>query len=337
MRFFDVENSLDYYSFGMLMPERNGGTNYRYSFQGQEADNEVKGKGNSVNYKYRMHDARLGRFFAVDPLTSKYPHYTPYSFSGNRVVDMIELEGLEPTFPKGFQETINMYKKMYSSPIYHKNESQTSFSNADAYTLFIYYNINYQAKLVNEENGDKVYGNQFTNSRLCAYDCITSAAIGVRILNDNYDIPINGGAGGNMRVYLSNIAKKGYAGEEFELNFNRKNGEIASMKGSFSKDITALTEGKKGNYFFGVAINEGVHSVVVGVHISEDGKTTYSFMDNNDYSRKVSSEELDEIITNWAYSLSGNTRKTYYRQLINTKISSGNESGNKSEDNKKGS
>jgi len=42
-----------------------------------------------------MHDTRIGRFFAVDPLTAKYPHYTPYSFSGNRVLDAIELEGLE--------------------------------------------------------------------------------------------------------------------------------------------------------------------------------------------------------------------------------------------------
>ena len=85
----------DYYPFGMLMPERNGGGDYRYGFQNQEVDNEIKGKGNSVNYKYRMHDARLGRFFAVDPLTSKYPHYTPYSFSGNKVIQFIELEGLE--------------------------------------------------------------------------------------------------------------------------------------------------------------------------------------------------------------------------------------------------
>jgi len=43
-----------------------------------------------------MHDPRLGRFFAVDPLTAKYPYYTPYQFSGNRVIDMVELEGLEP-------------------------------------------------------------------------------------------------------------------------------------------------------------------------------------------------------------------------------------------------
>jgi hypothetical protein len=32
----------------------------------------------------------------VDPLFKKYPFYSPYAFSGNRVIDMIELEGLEP-------------------------------------------------------------------------------------------------------------------------------------------------------------------------------------------------------------------------------------------------
>lgn len=66
-----------------------------YVFQGQESDDEIKGEGNSVNYKYRMHDPRLGRFFAIDPLASKYPHNSVYAFSENRVIDCRELEGLE--------------------------------------------------------------------------------------------------------------------------------------------------------------------------------------------------------------------------------------------------
>lgn len=69
---------------------------YRYGFQNQEMDDEIKGEGNSINFEYRMHDPRIGRFFAVDPLEKEYPHYSPYAFSGNRVIDMIELEGLEP-------------------------------------------------------------------------------------------------------------------------------------------------------------------------------------------------------------------------------------------------
>jgi RHS repeat-associated protein len=78
------------------VPNRHGSsTAYRYSFQGQEKDDEIKGEGNSLNYTFRMHDPRLGRFFAVDPLRAKYPFYSPYSFSGNKVIAFVELEGLE--------------------------------------------------------------------------------------------------------------------------------------------------------------------------------------------------------------------------------------------------
>jgi RHS repeat-associated protein len=93
---YDVTSLTDYYPFGSIMPGRSFSSNsYRYGFQGQEMDNEIKGVGNSINYKYRMHDPRLGRFFAVDPLAPKYPHNSPYAFSENRVIDAVELEGLE--------------------------------------------------------------------------------------------------------------------------------------------------------------------------------------------------------------------------------------------------
>ncbi|MBK7128592.1 MAG: hypothetical protein IPM74_01250 [Crocinitomicaceae bacterium] len=86
----------DYTPFGVEMEGRQGANaNARYGFQGQERDNEIKGNGNSVNYKYRMHDPRIGRFFAVDPLAPKYPHNSVYAFSENRVIDALELEGLE--------------------------------------------------------------------------------------------------------------------------------------------------------------------------------------------------------------------------------------------------
>jgi len=42
-----------------------------------------------------VHDARIGRFLSVDPLAQSYPHNSPYAFSENRVIDGVELEGLE--------------------------------------------------------------------------------------------------------------------------------------------------------------------------------------------------------------------------------------------------
>ena len=91
-----IRSVADYSPFGVELDGRTASNSgYRYSFQGQEKDDEVKGEGNSINYKYRMHDPRVGRFFAVDPLAPKYPWNSVYAFSENRVVASIELEGLE--------------------------------------------------------------------------------------------------------------------------------------------------------------------------------------------------------------------------------------------------
>ncbi|MFT5917326.1 MAG: RHS repeat-associated protein [Bacteroidia bacterium] len=64
---------------------------YRYGFQGQEFDEET----GWVAYKYRMDNPEIGRFASVDPLASSYPHNSSYAFSENRVIDGVELEGLE--------------------------------------------------------------------------------------------------------------------------------------------------------------------------------------------------------------------------------------------------
>ncbi|MFD2434936.1 RHS repeat-associated core domain-containing protein [Mesonia maritima] len=98
MRYFnpDIKAYTDYYPGGMLLPGRHGNSSdYRYYFQGQEMDNEVKGEGNSINYKFRMHDPRVGRFFAQDPLFREYAYNSPYAFSENVVINAVELEGLE--------------------------------------------------------------------------------------------------------------------------------------------------------------------------------------------------------------------------------------------------
>jgi RHS repeat-associated protein len=102
----EILSSTDYYPFGMPMPGRNFVGGYRYGFQGQEGDPEIRGEGNSWNYTFRMHDPRIGRFFAIDPLFDVYPFYSPYAFSGNRVIDMVEEEGLQPKKPKRWLKRI---------------------------------------------------------------------------------------------------------------------------------------------------------------------------------------------------------------------------------------
>ena len=67
---------------------------YRYGFQGQETDFEVKNvTGGSVNFKFRMYDPRLGRFFAVDPHASSYPAISPYAYVLNNPINAIDPDG----------------------------------------------------------------------------------------------------------------------------------------------------------------------------------------------------------------------------------------------------
>lgn len=80
---------------------------YRYGFQNQERDDEIKGAGNSVNFTFRMYDSRLGRFLSIDPLHKEFPWNSVYAFAENRVIDGIELEGLEVALKKFEFENVN--------------------------------------------------------------------------------------------------------------------------------------------------------------------------------------------------------------------------------------
>lgn len=74
---------------------------YRFSFNGKENDNEIKGEGNQQDYGFRIHDTRLCRFLSVDPLTQKFPELTPYQFASNTPIQAIDLDGKEAFFIHG--------------------------------------------------------------------------------------------------------------------------------------------------------------------------------------------------------------------------------------------
>jgi RHS repeat-associated protein len=51
---------------------------YRYSFQNQENDKEIKGSGNSIDFGARIYDSRVGRWLSCDPLFGNQPSWSPY-------------------------------------------------------------------------------------------------------------------------------------------------------------------------------------------------------------------------------------------------------------------
>ncbi|WP_308463724.1 RHS repeat-associated core domain-containing protein, partial [Chryseobacterium sp. ON_d1] len=85
---------------------------YRYSTQGQEKQIDTKWS----SYRWRNYDAGMARFFNVDPLSEKYNTWLTYAFSGNRVVDARELEGLEPNSVHGtYKEAVENFGNQYNN------------------------------------------------------------------------------------------------------------------------------------------------------------------------------------------------------------------------------
>jgi RHS repeat-associated protein len=69
------------------------GKSYRFSFNGKENDNEVKGIGNSLDFDARIYDSRLGRWLSRDPDESKYPGFSTYSTFMNNPLNIIDPTG----------------------------------------------------------------------------------------------------------------------------------------------------------------------------------------------------------------------------------------------------
>ncbi len=98
-----IDRTTNYYPFGLEFGGELSNSitpNYTYSSQGQEKQRETGWS----SYKWRNYDASFARFFNIDPLAEDYHTWSTYAFSGNRVIDSRELEGLEPVSTKRAQD-----------------------------------------------------------------------------------------------------------------------------------------------------------------------------------------------------------------------------------------
>jgi hypothetical protein len=91
-----------YYPFGLTMAgissKAAGGMEGKKKYQGQEFAHSEFSDGSGLEgyeFKYRMDDPQIGRFWQIDPLASKFAYNSTYAFSENKVINGVELEGLE--------------------------------------------------------------------------------------------------------------------------------------------------------------------------------------------------------------------------------------------------
>jgi len=98
-----VISATDYFPFGMAIDSRSyTSALYRYGFNGKETDKET----GEQDYGERMYDSRLAKFLSIDPYSNHYPELTPYQFASNTPIRAVDLDGLELTDYKVYQEKL---------------------------------------------------------------------------------------------------------------------------------------------------------------------------------------------------------------------------------------
>ncbi|MBP6455504.1 MAG: hypothetical protein KA275_02140 [Chitinophagaceae bacterium] len=129
---------------------------YRFGFNGQHKDNEVKGVGNSLDFGARIYDSRLGKFLSLDPLMKNYPDLSPYHFSGNSPILFVDYDGNDFGIKIDHDtKTIIIVANVYttSKTTYEQAQSSAEKWNAksatiDGYTVTFQVKVNKPSKSV---------------------------------------------------------------------------------------------------------------------------------------------------------------------------------------------
>jgi RHS repeat-associated protein len=121
----DLMEANNFYPFGMSesgLHYKAPSFNYRYSYNGMEKDDAIKGEGNSYDYGARFFDPRLGRFLSLDPFNNNFPSVSPFNYTENNPVWRIDSDGNKWSIANAYVENgVLKIQIVFSAVLIKKN------------------------------------------------------------------------------------------------------------------------------------------------------------------------------------------------------------------------
>jgi RHS repeat-associated protein len=203
------------------------GDKYRFGYNNMPKDNEIAGIGNTIDYKARQLDTRIGRFWSVDPLTKKFPELTPYQFASNTPIQAIDLDGKEAFFIHGTASSPSAWSPVLTNLI---TKNFTNNTHQDA--TFSWEDRN---QLTNNKS-DRRWAAVFLVQHILDYRKNNN-------ITDEEITLIGHSHGGNIAIQAADIFHKFYNTKVNIVNFNTPayNGTFDAENPQYNYGINSLT------------------------------------------------------------------------------------------------
>jgi RHS repeat-associated protein len=293
-----ITEETHYYPYGLTMDGISskaltfGGSEYKFRFNGYEQQNNEFADGSGLewyDYKNRFYDNQVGRFFSQDKLAVQFPWWSPFQFGGNQVPNVIDRDGLEPTYPESIKDFMGRTEEQVKGvDAYFKYKpTENTFHMWNSYKFIAYYDKNTKAR--EQTNPSVPSGNQFTNG-YCKFDCITSVVAGLRILYGDYTLKMAPAADGGT-TFASEakyLKDKGLTNGTYTFGFNSTtNANGASVPIGLNKDLgqelITSTKNEEGIHVFMGELGNGWHTFIILVDVYKEGdQIKYQFMTTDD-------------------------------------------------------
>ena len=266
----DIRQAQDFSPFGVLLQNRNlslsGANPYRYLYQGQEMDDEVKGEGNSYDFGARMYNCRLGIFLSIDPLANQRAWMSPYNFVQNNPIMRIDPDGLlDDNYTITENGSVSVEKtddKTDSFTYVDENGKETNlgtYNKIDSGLLVVPKGVS--EIYMNNSKESKSYINPISLAGIlgAGFEYYTQTGLKIQINqlnNKEGGHSAHGGDGGFADIRYANLnGNKNESVWTTGDNFDKENSQILAnkfYKFGYNLQFGILTENAKGN---GPALN----------------------------------------------------------------------------------